>query len=83
MNNVTWNIWGFNNPRKQVVVANLIRDSNISICGLVDTKIKVDKMQATTDRMGRNWNYMHNGVVNKPSRIIVSWDPNRWNTTTI
>lgn len=67
MNLVCWNIGGLNDPQKQVVVANMIRDSNISVCGLVETKIVVSKMQEVTKHVWGQWSYVHNAEIDRPS----------------
>lgn len=40
-------------------------------------------MQEVTNRIWGKWSYTHNAEEDKPSRIIVGWDTNLWNSTLV
>lgn len=71
----TWNIRGLGKLTKQNEVKKLIRNEQLSVCAVLETHLKKDRIGKICDRMFGNWSWQHNLDVSiKGCRIIVGWN---------
>ncbi|KAJ8435393.1 hypothetical protein Cgig2_009644 [Carnegiea gigantea] len=68
VNIASWNVRGLNWPNKQ-------EDYQISLIGLLETKVKEKKVQAVANRLFQGWEWHHNFNQTAKGRIWVSWKP--------
>ena len=74
MNSIlTWNVSGLNKARKQIEVARFISSHNISLFGLLETKVKRQGLGALYQRLCPSWCFTHNLAWHKGGSIIVAW----------
>lgn len=74
MNNIfSWNVRGLNKVNKQIEVARLLSLNNISLLGLLETKVKRKGLGALYLRMCPNWCLTTNLAWHNGGRIIVGW----------
>ena len=55
MNVLIWNVRGLNDPIKQKEVVSRIRNNNINLVCLLETRIKESKMKAVISRHFQGW----------------------------
>ncbi|GKC78298.1 RNA-directed DNA polymerase, eukaryota, reverse transcriptase zinc-binding domain protein [Tanacetum coccineum] len=71
----SWNIRGLGTSEKQREVKKLIADEDISICGILETRLKSKCLSSICGKMFEGWNRVTNmNKCNKGCRIIVSWN---------
>ncbi|GJW67845.1 RNA-directed DNA polymerase, eukaryota, reverse transcriptase zinc-binding domain protein [Tanacetum coccineum] len=71
----SWNIRGLGTSEKQKEVKKLIADEDISICGILETRLKSKCLSSICGKMFEGWNRVTNmNKCNKGCRIIVSWN---------
>lgn len=72
-----WNIRGLNASIKQREVSDLIRNLGLSLCCVVESRLKPDHMIDVCNRVFGRWSWMSNASVSLyGTRIICAWDPN-------
>ena len=72
-----WNIRGLNNTLNQDQVIDLLHGGNFSICALLETKVKMHKLNSVCSRVFGNWQWVsNNAACAGGTGIIVGWDPN-------
>jgi exonuclease III len=71
-----WNVRGLNDPFKQKEVKKLVRQLNISIICIVETRIREEKAQKIKDFIVPKWGWFHNYDNHCLGRIWICWDPN-------
>lgn len=71
----SWNIRGLGKLTKQNEIKNLIRNENLSVCAILETHMKKDRISKVCDRIFGNWEWQHNlNMSIKGCRIIVGWN---------
>ena len=72
-----WNIRGLGTVSKQNEVKNLIWNEKLSICAVLETHIKKNRMEQVCVNIFGNWNWKTNVTLSpKGCRIVVGWDAN-------
>ena len=56
----SWNIRGLNSPHKQQEVKKLIRDNNLDVVCLLETKVRRNNLSSIKNNCFFNWDYLHN-----------------------
>ncbi|RAL52409.1 hypothetical protein DM860_007266 [Cuscuta australis] len=73
----TWNIRGLNTPLKQKEVLNLIHKYNLSVLGILETKVKKDNISSVKENLRRDWESFINNEMHQMGMIWIHWDPKR------
>ena len=74
MNNIlAWNVRGLNKAKKQEEVARFISNHNISLFGLLETKVKRNNLGRLYQNICPGWCFTHNLDWHKGGRIIIAW----------
>ena len=75
MNVLIWNVRGLNDPIKQKEIVSRIRNNNINLVCLLETRIKESKMKAVISRHFQGWQMLHNYSEGAPNgRIWILWN---------
>lgn len=69
-----WNVKRLNKTRKQLEVARFISYHNLSLVGLLETKVKRKELRALYLRMFPSWCLTSNLAWHEGGRIIVGWN---------
>ncbi|GJY68243.1 RNA-directed DNA polymerase, eukaryota, reverse transcriptase zinc-binding domain protein [Tanacetum coccineum] len=68
-------ISGMNTSEKHNEVMNLIRSESIKVCVVLETRLKIKKLQNSCDRVFQGWDWISNmHECSKGCRIVVGWD---------
>ncbi|GJT80579.1 disease resistance TIR-NBS-LRR class family protein [Tanacetum coccineum] len=74
----TWNIRGLGKLSKQNVVRNLMRDENLSVCAILETRLKGQKVSKIGTKVFGRWEWIDNAnECSRGCRIMVGWDNSR------
>ena len=73
MNLLVWNVKGFNDPLKQKGVMGRIKELNIQVVCLLETRVKENKCQSIKDRHFQGWSLLHNYMTAYNGRIWILW----------
>ena len=73
MNLLLWNVRGFNNPLKQKGVMGRIKEHNIQVVCLLETRVKEIKSQSIIDKHFQGWSLIHNYLTAYNGRIWFLW----------
>lgn len=68
---LVWNVRGLNSPSKQKEIKNFMVAKKISLCCLVETKVKNEKLSVIQDSMFRGWCLASNFSKVKGGRILI------------
>lgn len=68
-----WNVRAANKVHKQIDLANFIRYNNISLIGILESKVKRAGLWALYLRVFPNWCITSNLDWHKGGRIVVAW----------
>ena len=68
-----WNVRGINKARKQIEVAHFLSYHNVSLIGLLETKVKRKGLGSFYLRRFPNWCFTTNLTWHDGDRIIVDW----------
>lgn len=71
----SWNVRGFNGPLTQNKVVTMCRQHNLSIFGMLETKVPVDRLGGIMYRKFIDWKYHSNHEVVQGGRIVILWNP--------
>lgn len=71
MNFGMWNVRGLNKSSHQKEVTNFISVNNISLIGLVETKVRVQNSLAISRCINKNWNWLFNYKHHDYGRVCV------------
>lgn len=69
-----WNIRGSNDPLKQVEVSSLIRSSEFSIIGLVETHVQSINASRIRNKIMPKWHFIDNYNNDDSGRIWIGWN---------
>src|SRR5688572_16397277 len=72
-----WNVRGMNSPIKIKEVRNFLIGNNISVIGLMETKIKEPNTKKIQKKLGNNWNWTMNYSHHQKGRLWVGWRQDR------
>ena len=70
-----WNVRGLNSPLKQHEVAGLMKSKKIDVCGLLETKLSLPKVNCMHRFRLKAWKFVCNAESAAYARIIVFWNP--------
>lgn len=79
MNFAVWNVRGLNKKPHQDEVVNFINANHLSLCALVETKVKLSNSMLVAKKIKKGWNWLFNYGDHYNGRVWVGWDPNFWN----
>ncbi|KAL7234526.1 hypothetical protein ACSBR1_018022 [Camellia fascicularis] len=71
-----WNVRGFNNPSKYKEVVDFVKQEDIKIMSILETKIKMENEAKLFENSFKNWKFLSNSQPDLPARIWICWDPN-------
>ena len=74
----SWNVRGLNWPNKDEDVKIFLREKDIGLVGLLETKVKEKNVDRIADNMFRGWRWQHNFHLNSKGRIWVAWRPQHY-----
>jgi len=81
MSNIaSWNVRGLNWPNKQEDVKLFLQSNNIGLIGLLETKIKSQKVCKIAQNIFSGWEWANNFDISN-GRIWVAWKPNLYKVT--
>ncbi|GKE04383.1 RNA-directed DNA polymerase, eukaryota, reverse transcriptase zinc-binding domain protein, partial [Tanacetum coccineum] len=70
-----WNIRGLGKVKKQNAVKNLIMNEGLSMCAVLETRLKGDKVKRIRDKVFGRWEWVDNAQVCKRGcRILIRWN---------
>lgn len=76
----SWNVRGLCNTTNQDQVIELLREDNYSLCGLLETHVKKNKLAKICRKVLGNWDWASNNAsCSGGTRIVVRWNPNSIN----
>jgi len=81
MSIVSWNIRGLNRPQKQEDVKVFLHQQNVALIGLLETKVKAEKIDSIGANIFGNWQWLHNCTAQSHGRIWVAWRPSDYSVT--
>lgn len=70
-----WNLRGLNDSLKQKTAKNFLHDNKLSMCGLLEHKIKEPNLRKVMNFVSPHWSFAHNCNHSPFGRIVVCWDP--------
>ena len=76
----SWNIRGLNWPNKQEDVKLFLQLNNIGLIGLLETKVKSQKVSKIAKNIFRGWEWANNFNISN-GRIWVAWKPSLYRVT--
>ncbi|GJZ84155.1 nucleotide-diphospho-sugar transferase [Tanacetum coccineum] len=83
-NEVSWNIRGLGNVTKQNEIKKLIRNERLSMCAVLETHMKKNRIDKVCMNIFGSWVWQNNvGYSSKGCRIVVGWDTNNVISTLI
>lgn len=74
-NIASWNIRGAHKPSKQLEIKNLIKQYDINLLGICETKLDSEATRKAKATIMNNWNVDHNLEFAPYGRIMVIWNP--------
>ncbi|KAH0696002.1 hypothetical protein KY289_013484 [Solanum tuberosum] len=83
VNMLSWNVRGLNGPNKQKEVKLLCSEEHVGLVGLLETKIKSNKIDQVADKLFGGWSYITNLVEHYNGRIWIIWRPDYYKVNTI
>ena len=76
MNNIlVWNVRGLNKAKKQLDMAHFLAQHNVNLFGLLETKVKQNKLGSLYQRLCPGRCFSHNLPWDNSERIIIGWKP--------
>lgn len=72
-----WNVRGCNKPLKGAWIAQFVKDNNIVVLGLLETRLTVDNLNKLMRNRFRGWKVTHNFDTIVNGRMALLWDVNR------
>lgn len=74
---VSWNVRGLNSPIKIKEIKQFFDINNVSVIGLLETKIKSSNAQKIQKKFGTQWNWCTNYSHHEKGRMWVGWRHDR------
>ncbi|XP_043696682.1 uncharacterized protein LOC122647323 [Telopea speciosissima] len=74
MNCISWNVRGMNARTKRCGIKKVLKDNNVKLAILRETKVKMENCAAIFYPFLANWKYIHNGIDGSIARIWLGWD---------
>ena len=71
---LSWNIRGLNNKIKQRAVKKFIDSHHFCLVGLLENRIKINKLGDLYLNMFQGWGFTSNSAWHKGGRIIMAWN---------
>lgn len=78
-----WNIRGLNAPNKQREVKSLCRNEEVGLVGLLETKVKRNKIVDIATKIFEGWQYITNLDAHYNGRVLIGWRPDFYNIVPI
>ncbi|XP_060190867.1 uncharacterized protein LOC132620191 [Lycium barbarum] len=78
---LVWNIRGTNKRLKQKELVTFIKENNVKLVGLVETRVKKNNVAFITDRIAPGWQAEYNYDYAVNGRLWVLWDTNVYEVT--
>jgi hypothetical protein len=76
MNNIAfWNIRGANSPSKQIEIRNLLKDRDIHLMCISETKLDIQSTIKASCMIAPSWLYDHNFLESNYGRLLTLWNP--------
>lgn len=69
---LTWNVRGYNAPNKQKEVKFICNEEKIRLLGLLETKVKSNKIEELANKLFVGWNYVFNLTHHYNGRIWIA-----------
>jgi len=82
-NIIRWNIQGLNWLNKQEEIKIFLHKNDIGILGLLETKVKIPKVETIASKIFPCWRWHHNFYQNVKGRIWLAWKPSAYNLDVI
>ena len=70
-----WNIRGLNDPLKHAEVRRFFSEEKLSLCGLVETKVKEVNLMNVSRAINPSWKFFCHSDISPFGRIWVCWNP--------
>ncbi|KAL0440099.1 UNVERIFIED_CONTAM: hypothetical protein Slati_2492900 [Sesamum latifolium] len=70
-----WNVRGFNWPLKRNGVAHLVKDNQLCLLGILETKLTAPAITKILHRSFRGWCHTHNFDTIAGGRMLIIWNP--------
>lgn len=74
-NIAVWNIRGGHSTSKLLEIRNLVKENNIQLIGICETKLNLEETLAANDTIMYNWSIDHNIEHAPYGRLFVMWNP--------
>ena len=72
---VSWNVRGLNWPNKQEDLKLFLHKNKVGLIGLLETKVKIPKVNIIANVLFPRWNWHHNFHKNPKGSIWLAWNP--------
>lgn len=73
---LSWNVRGLNAPNKQKEIKLLCNEERVGLIGLLETKVKQNKVDQLANKMFGVWQYITNLEHHYNGRIWITWKSN-------
>jgi hypothetical protein len=84
MNNIAfWNIRGANSPSKQFEIRNLLKEKDIQLICISETKLDIQSSVKAVAIIAPSWSSDHNFLEAKYGRLLTLWNPSVFNLSRI
>ncbi|XP_074347302.1 uncharacterized protein LOC141686147 [Apium graveolens] len=77
----SWNVRGLNKGPRQKELQNFVSMYNISLMGILETKVKAHNSVGISKKFNRKWKWLFNYESHHNGRVWVGWDPSIWTVT--
>lgn len=81
MNIISWNVRGINNPSRAADLGRILREHEVGLLGLLETKVKRPNFCRIEAKLGMKWTWIHNYDSNKAGKVIIGWDKRKYSVT--
>ncbi|GAV82551.1 hypothetical protein CFOL_v3_26002, partial [Cephalotus follicularis] len=68
------NVRGLNDPSKQCEIRAFISSNNISLLGILESRVRVHNLDIVSRIINKSWSFVSNCSVSMSGRIVVMWD---------
>ena len=81
MNFAAWNVRGMSDPIKAADVRKVCSENDISLVGLLETRVNHSNEVRILQTISRRWNFVINSLARK--RIWICWDSDVWDVVIV